>query len=411
MAFTPLSINMSEGGYLQHRGPPLDLDGTPIHWVARYRYLGYDLRHDLDTSHFISLKRGAAWGAYIRIFIRSPFTRASAIGTQVQLRDTNLQGNLTYLASLLYVPKASLKALDKVILQYARNSMDFHGNPCNAALLSGTRATLATHIFAREMERLYLTLRYDVHLSLPEERQPACTKLLIGLRAEPVSNLTMRGKLTNWAHIAEKARAAAAGRGAIVSTPSPTLSPSTCAHVYGRSLAYVMAREDLGPPPPGFDRIPETEPPSNGSKKHFCALSFWLVKPPGLLGNRHGFTPASAIGPGSCSGNWASLAVDHRYFAATAAQCSSYAAMHSWSFCQKRTQAGSTVLKGGKQGDILGAIRASTLRRLQRRERHDSSPHYLVHARGHANTPAGPLGLSPCIHGAALRAPPHSCGA
>jgi hypothetical protein len=91
----------------------------------------------------------------------------------------------------------------------------------------------------------------------------------------------------------------------------------------------------LAPPPPGFDRIPETEPPSNGSKKHFCALSFWLVKPPGLLGNRHGFTPASAIGPGSCSGNWASLAVDHRYPAVVAAQCSSYAAMHSWPFARK----------------------------------------------------------------------------
>jgi hypothetical protein len=334
MLFTPSSILMGADAYKRLCPAPLDLDGTPIHWVDRYRYLGYDLRHNLDQSHFVSLRRGAAMGAYVRLLIRNPYIRASPIGTQTQLRDTMLQGNLIYLASLLHVPRASLKAMDAVILRYAKTSLDATRSPCNAALLCGTRALLATHTFARERERLHLTLEHDVHCALPEERWPSCTKLFRALKNEPTSNATLRGPLTNWVHVSERKRSAAARRGAVLLAPSPARSPSTCAHVFGRSLALVDARADIGPPPVGHDRIPTGEPESNGSKKHFCALSFWLVTPPDLLGHQHGFTPASAIGPGSCSGNWLSLSVDHRYPAVAAAQggCS---ALRRWPFAPK----------------------------------------------------------------------------
>ena len=331
MAFTPTSILHGTSAYLFLCPPPLSLDGTAINWTARYRYLGYDLRHDLNASRFISNKHHGAMGAYIRLLVRNPYVRASAIGTQTQLRDTELQGNLIYLASLLHVSRSALKILDSSIIRYAKSSLDSTRNPSTAALLCGTRALLATHIVARERERLYLTLRHDIHRRLPFERWPICTRLFDVLRAELPTNVSRRGAITNWVHLAERERTAAASRGAVITTPSPTCPPSTCAHVFGRSLALVEARALIGPPPEGFDRIPSAEPESNGAKKHFCALSFWLVTPPDLIGSRHGFTRSSVIGPGSCSGNWLSLTTEHRYPAVLAAQVGK-SALQRWPF-------------------------------------------------------------------------------
>ena len=334
MAFTPTSVTGS-GKAATTLFPPLDLGGTPIHWTQTYKYLGLPLHHDLSTAGFISSKVGAMWDTYFRLFVRNPFVRASPIGAQSQLRDGELQGTLTYFLSLIKMTERDLASIDAVLLQTSRICLGGHKRTAIAALLSGMRTCRATHIAAREKERLFLTLSHGPLRSSPPSEWPPALHLFDALKNEPRSTATTTGPLHNWAHVALDERAAAFTRGAIAITPSQTCPISTCAHVFWRSLAYADLKRSLGATPHGAHSIPPTAPPTRGSLTHLKTLSFHMLHEPEDLGHNHGYTRLSCIGPATCSGSIAALATATRTPALLSARMGDEC-LHSWPFTKRR---------------------------------------------------------------------------
>ena len=309
MVFTPQSIRRSIG-YITSL-PPIKVRESEVKSVSSYKYLGHLLTHNLSIDVIIDKKEKGAWAGYKKVSSRNPHASGSSTAEQIQLYNTEQQGQLTYSLALITLSDTDRDALNLPILAaaYAMLGRKKHENTSKDAALVATRSMLAQHIQVRERERLFLTLVHCPYRKLPRDKWPPCIRLFDALRAEAITPKSHAGIISNWAHVTQTLRDKAIMEGAMQHL-SPTVSRpiETCAHAFARSCAYISLKRSLGPTPPGADKMPVTEPRTFGSKNNFLTLAFWLPRPVSDLGDHHGYTDLAMIGPGTCNGNLLALA-------------------------------------------------------------------------------------------------------
>ena len=305
IAFVPGQTEAQAIGYA-----PLVYGAETVSWVAEYRYLGYPLRYDLDEAALLQSQLRKLLGGFHRYFTRNHVSRSLAAGLQVQLYRTTSASAADYLRSILIHSPLLCGTLDREILRACRHMLGHHRHTSAALVWATTQMLPTVAVVAREQERLHLQLTNSLyHGSLSNS-------LLAALAAEPRSRGSYQGRFTNWLHCKNIVFARLLSRGAVLSQPACYSDISRAAHAHGRSVGYLVIRNQLRkayPPPAGDPSIDAAlPPPSRGSSRHFASLTFHMWAEPRELGVAYGHTPLSLHGPG-CSGSLLGLSRAARY--------------------------------------------------------------------------------------------------
>lgn len=132
-----------------------------IKWVPEYRYLGAQLRLDLDACASLQKRIAMLDATIARFFAQNRAISSLAVSSQLQLLSTVAIGAINYLLAVLPVPDAVAQAVDRRILDVAHRILGFPHNSLNAVLrleVPGMpfRATCVMHQ-VRLLEYLRLT--------------------------------------------------------------------------------------------------------------------------------------------------------------------------------------------------------------------------------------------------------------
>ena len=294
--------------------PPLSYGGTPIAWSSMYRYLGHMTSTDLAEGVMIGRLRARLRSGFHRYFTRNGVVRSSSVATQLQLYQSTTLVATEYLRCILSIDAATRSQLDVEAREAARAIIGLPHGTSNLLVECVSRLLPAQAVMIRERERLLQQLLLTPH------RDSLAAQLYRGLAAEPRTRSSTRSSISNWAHVANAARAKAARGGAIFEEPQRYSDISRVAHVAARSWAHAQSKRVTeaahgGPPPTGYCSVP---PASVGSARHAHAIYHGLSVTGAALGRAHGHTPVSAHGA-ACSGSLLALSHSRRYPAATAA--------------------------------------------------------------------------------------------
>ena len=322
MAFTPESVR---GTAEAAAGlPPLDLDGTPIHFTSGYKYLGYLLRHDLSQEAIISKKTTDSWGAFHKVMTRTPYVRAAAVAEQLITFNTFITGSLSYVLSLVDGIRAGSRpaiALNKAIRAGACAILDRAATSSTLSVMAHSRTSTVLFLAIKERERLFITGLHSQFRGLPAHQIPLFVHAFDALSNEPRTRQSLSGSITNWVHVTSRMRTRLIAKGAPDRAPSIAYPTSSLAHAFARAAHYIEWRRQLAryAPHAYVASIPLADPPARGSTNHFGSLSFWMTATVAELGLQHGHTPISVLGPASCSGAIIAIGIKRRYSALLAA--------------------------------------------------------------------------------------------
>jgi len=315
--------------------PPLRVSGGEIEWVTQYRFLGYMMRWDLsdetDTASLIDRLNAN----YHKYFERNSIVRKASVALQLQNFKTYVVGAINYLRSTVLLSVELRKKINVSIMRWARSIV---GLPARNSV--STELTLALSrivdidgICARETERFRLQLVNTPFTDCLARR------MYLALITEPVTTLSRRGNLANWAHAVEAMRRTELARGAVESPPISHADSARAAHVWARSIAYNASRRRMHaayPPPADDANLIILPPPSHGSKRHVASLYMHMKPTAAELGTRAGCTPLSVGGPG-CSASLVAIARTGQYRAVVRAQLGAEALL-DWPFTRWREQ-------------------------------------------------------------------------
>jgi len=309
--------------------PVTTADGAiSVKWVEAYRYLGYyitfDLRDD-DAAEHIGDKLRWTWERY---FARCPLLLRSPYMLQRQVFHSSVLGAVNSLRSVVLLPNADLARLDTVVRAGLRALLGLPRRSANALLLMDAKVLQLRDVVTREMLRFRLQL--EMSPLAATALAPRLYRVLMALPVTPQSR-SAANRLNVMPHVWAARIAAAATLGIVPGVPRWYADIPRIAHVFARTCGYHHARAAVWETEhPGAIVLP---PASNGARRHVGSLTFAMRLPPAALGEEHGRTPVSALGPGC--GSIIAVADSGRYPALQAAHTGARL-MHMWPFANAR---------------------------------------------------------------------------
>ena len=276
--------------------------GEEVPWAAEYRYLGCNLRWDLNMDSLEERITKGIQANTARYFDYNSLIPNAGGALAFQVLNTTVTGAANYLLSMVEPTSSFSKQLDGLLADAARRcqSVPTQAVPQDAAWLDG-RLPRALGLLMRERARLYLSLQH------PHDSSGIAAQLFRILRREAAAH-GGAARTQNWVSRTEHWFAKlAADYG--VATPVAS-GPSACAKaaaVYGRAIGYANWRASCSDGKQAA-RLPAGSQLSGGPpRQHLTSLSFALDVQPSALGRERGHTPLSCRGP-MCSGNLLAVA-------------------------------------------------------------------------------------------------------
>ena len=152
--------------------PQLHVNGSPIAWVDRYRYLGHWMFSDLrvwgprdadgkltDGQAFLDELAARCQLGYAKTVESHSLIRKAPPALTLQLFRTSVAGSANYLLSLTEPSKDACKLLDRLSLKVAREALRLHHHCPNTLAWAESRLMPAVGAMARERSRFLLRLQ------------------------------------------------------------------------------------------------------------------------------------------------------------------------------------------------------------------------------------------------------------
>jgi hypothetical protein len=300
---------------------PVRLRGTRVQWTREYRYLGYPLRDDLDSSGLFGKMVASLSKNWNRYFVANPLARRASPAFATQLYRTVVLGSANYLLALTEPTQKVLNALDAHTRAVERDIVNLHRGAVTAMVQAEGRLPLAAGIMARERSRLAGKLAWQGDTSIPRHLHPTygtiAGRLYHAIMAVPQERRT-GGRSGSWFWRIEQLEQQTQQQLGVPPPARPKhpvpawpLHPKVTAEraaVYGREVGLAAyrkaARAELQqagvacPPPSPTTPCPSTPPSAVAA---WFNLGYAALSPgPGTL---KAATPMSVRGPG-CSGGF-----------------------------------------------------------------------------------------------------------
>jgi hypothetical protein len=286
---------------------PLTLPGRPetIAWTQEYKYLGFLLRPDLDTSGLLERMADNVDAAWKRYFYGNRAMRHVSPVLALQVYRACVLGAANYLLGIIEPTAAICGHMDAHSLAVTRQVLHAFKRTPNSLLWAEGHLPKATTLMLRERARLYLKMQHTPARDSPLRRVMEVIKQDVEQR--PDARVRPHAS-TPWVLRTQRILAAKQQQlGVALGQPTAAWDCGRVAAVYGRAVGVLEWQEGTArhlthtavgmvPQPVAFS------PGSEASKEEaaaFMALGYNVTA--ASLGQIKGRTPLSARGPG-CSG-------------------------------------------------------------------------------------------------------------
>lgn len=291
-----------------------------IQWTREYKYLGYMLRPDLDSSGLLEKMADNVHDAWKRYFYGSRSVRGASPVLALQVYRACVLGAANYLLGIIEPGAAIASYLDTHTKAVTRHVLRCYRRTPVATLWAEGRLPTALTAMMRERTRLYLKMQYTpftgsvLYQTMGIVKRNAAARPDSRTRPTAASSWVQRTEqlmqqyaTKHGVHLLPPVPAAEAGQPPMPAAPPPKAwECGRLAAVYARAVGVMEWQHDtatkltkkigLVPQPGGFTVGSEA---SKEEAAAFFALGYNLT--PAQLGQYKSATPLSARGPG-CAG-------------------------------------------------------------------------------------------------------------